>query len=160
MTRHRIAASLSRFQLAEAAALRRARGALGIRDTDLHALRHLLDAEGRDERITARQLAATVGISPAGATFLIDRLERDGYVRRERQAHDRRAVRIVSTVPPGSEVRRVLGGIETQIEQVASRLSGADVEVVATFLDAATTAMTEIDPEAADDARRVPRRAD
>lgn len=159
MTRHRIAAALSRFQLAEAAALRRARGTLGVSDTDLSALRHLLDAEGRDESVTARQLAATVGISPAGATFLIDRLERDGYVRRERHADDRRSVQIVSTVSPGSEVRRALARIELPVEQVVSTLGSAEVQAIASFLDAATEAMTQVDAAGDGEDRSVRHRA-
>src|SRR6201994_2271474 len=46
------------------------------------------------------ELAAALAVNPSTATRMCDRLVRKGLVRRQRQAGDRRAVRIALT-PPG-----------------------------------------------------------
>lgn len=46
---------------------------------------------------TTKQLAAVLGVTPANITGLIERLERDGFVARERDAKDRRVVRLTLT---------------------------------------------------------------
>ncbi|WP_174183592.1 MarR family transcriptional regulator [Nocardia barduliensis] len=64
---------------------------LGITVTDLSAL-NLLSMLGP---LTPGQLADRLGITRGGAiTTVVDRLERAGYVRRSRDAEDRRRVRV------------------------------------------------------------------
>ncbi|MGK8507558.1 MarR family transcriptional regulator [Nocardia asiatica] len=66
-------------------------GRLGITVTDLSAL-NLLSMLGP---LTPGQLADRLGITRGGAiTTVVDRLERAGYVRRSRDAQDRRRVRV------------------------------------------------------------------
>jgi len=67
------------------AALRRDHG---LAVTEFDVLITLYNAE--DERIGMTALAERVMLSPAGMTHLITRLERDGLVRREPDAADRR----------------------------------------------------------------------
>jgi DNA-binding MarR family transcriptional regulator len=45
----------------------------------------------------AREIADAIGLTPAGATDLIDRLEGRGLIRRTRDPEDRRAIRIELT---------------------------------------------------------------
>lgn len=59
----------------------------GINRTDLRHLDLLFDGP-----FSAGQLSERSGLSPAAMTTLIDRLERKGYVRRVRDANDRRRV--------------------------------------------------------------------
>jgi DNA-binding MarR family transcriptional regulator len=59
----------------------------GINRTDLRHLDLLYDGP-----LSAGQLSERSGLSPAAMTTLIDRLERKGYVRRVRDANDRRRV--------------------------------------------------------------------
>lgn len=62
---------------------------LGMHPTDVQCLNLLtLEAEPR----TTGQIAELTGLTSGSATRLVDRLERAGYVRRERDAHDRRKV--------------------------------------------------------------------
>lgn len=62
---------------------------LGMHPTDVQCLNLLtLAAEPR----TTGQIAELTGLTSGSATRLVDRLERGGYVRRERDAHDRRKV--------------------------------------------------------------------
>lgn len=62
---------------------------LGMHPTDLQCL-NLLTLE--PEPMTSGQIAALTGLTSGSATRLVDRLERAGYVRRERDTHDRRRV--------------------------------------------------------------------
>ncbi len=61
---------------------------IGINATDLNCL-NLLSFSGQ---MTAGQLARATGLSTASITGVIDRLEETGFVRRERDAADRRRV--------------------------------------------------------------------
>ncbi|MFV0134396.1 MarR family winged helix-turn-helix transcriptional regulator [Streptomyces sp. HMX87] len=68
---------------------------LGLHPTDLQCL-NLLMLEGRS--VTTGRVAELTGLTTGSATRLVDRLERAGYVVRERDAADRRRV-LVATVP-------------------------------------------------------------
>lgn len=63
----------------------------GVHGTDVEALIRILVAGG-DQPMTAGRLAAELGLSTGAVTTLIDRLEREGHVRRERDTTDRRRV--------------------------------------------------------------------
>jgi DNA-binding MarR family transcriptional regulator len=61
---------------------------IGINATDLNCL-NILSSSGQ---LTAGELARATGLTTASITGVIDRLEAAGYVRRERDASDRRRV--------------------------------------------------------------------
>ena len=64
----------------------------GLHATDLRALIHLLDAARAGTAATPGWLGTQLGLNSASVTALIDRLERAGHVRRERDTEDRRRV--------------------------------------------------------------------
>jgi DNA-binding MarR family transcriptional regulator len=68
---------------------------LQLHPTDLQCL-NLLGLE--DRPVTTGRIAELTGLTTGSATRLVDRLERAGYVTRERDAHDRRRV-LVELVP-------------------------------------------------------------
>jgi DNA-binding MarR family transcriptional regulator len=68
---------------------------LRIHPTDLQCL-NLLSLEA--EPVTTGRIAELTGLTTGSATRLVDRLERAGYVTRERDTADRRRV-LVATVP-------------------------------------------------------------
>ncbi|MCX5050159.1 MULTISPECIES: MarR family winged helix-turn-helix transcriptional regulator [unclassified Streptomyces] len=68
---------------------------LGLHPTDLQCL-NLLTLEGGP--VTTGRVAEMTGLTTGSATRLVDRLEKAGYVVRERDAADRRRV-LVATVP-------------------------------------------------------------
>ncbi|MFJ7343074.1 MarR family winged helix-turn-helix transcriptional regulator [Streptomyces sp. NPDC101110] len=70
-------------------------GRNGLHPTDVRALIHLLDAGREGVRATPGWLGAKLGVNSASTTALIDRLERLGLVRRERDTEDRRRVLLV-----------------------------------------------------------------
>lgn len=61
---------------------------LGLHPTDLKCL----DLAASEEALTAGRLAELVGLTTAAITSVLDRLEKAGFVRRERDVHDRRKV--------------------------------------------------------------------
>ncbi|MQS15424.1 MarR family transcriptional regulator [Streptomyces kaniharaensis] len=67
----------------------------GLHPTDLRALIHLLDADRAGEVVTPGRLGEALRLNSAGTTGLVDRLERLGLIRRERDPRDRRKVRLV-----------------------------------------------------------------
>jgi MarR family transcriptional regulator, organic hydroperoxide resistance regulator len=79
-------------------AVRRARGRFmveGARDQlqlSLSQYHHLDPLERADEPLAVGEVAVQAGVAPPTATRMVDSLERDGYVVRERQAGDRRLV--------------------------------------------------------------------
>ncbi|GGJ60932.1 MarR family winged helix-turn-helix transcriptional regulator [Streptomyces brasiliensis] len=68
---------------------------LGLHPTDLQCLNLLTLEPGP---VTTGRIAELTGLTTGSATRLVDRLERAGYVVRERDATDRRRV-LVATVP-------------------------------------------------------------
>ncbi|MFD5164508.1 MarR family winged helix-turn-helix transcriptional regulator [Streptomyces hawaiiensis] len=70
-------------------------GRNGLHPTDVRALIHLLDAGREGVRATPGWLGARLGVNSASTTALVDRLERLGLVRRERDTQDRRRVLLV-----------------------------------------------------------------
>ena len=68
--------------------------------TALSALTHFLDRPSLD------RLHSVLGLTPSGAVRLVDRLERDGYVRRDAGA-DARSITVTLT-PAGSRIARRL----------------------------------------------------
>ncbi len=56
--------------------------------------------------MTIGELAATLGITPGSVTIACKRLEKDGYVTRDRQARDERVV-LVALTPEANEILEV-----------------------------------------------------
>lgn len=88
-----------------ARAVRRARGTAPQSGNGVLTLSQygLLQPLADRESAGVRQLAIEAGISAPTATRILDVLERRGVVRRDRAAHDRRAVTVTLT-PVGREV--------------------------------------------------------
>ncbi|MFF9340753.1 MULTISPECIES: MarR family winged helix-turn-helix transcriptional regulator [unclassified Streptomyces] len=72
-------------------------GRNGLHSTDVRALIHLLDAGRAGTTATPGWLGAQLGVNSASTTALVDRLERCGLVRRERDTRDRRRVLLAVT---------------------------------------------------------------
>jgi len=72
----------------------------GLTITRLLCLRAI--DEVRNKEVTASMVSREVQLSPATVTGILDRMERDGLVRRERSSKDRRKV-YLSITPAGQE---------------------------------------------------------
>jgi DNA-binding MarR family transcriptional regulator len=103
---------------------------LGLNPTDLRCV-DLLDQYGT---MTAGALAEVAGLSTGAVTFLLDRLERAGFVRRVRDLEDRRRV-LVELVPLARD--QILGlhaGLIEAWRTSAQRFSATELEGIVTFL--------------------------
>lgn len=86
---------------------------VGMNPTDMQCI-HLVQLMGP---LTAGKLAECTGLTTGGITVALDRMEKAGLVRRERNPHDRRSV-LVQLEP------RTLAGIETHYADVAAQTAG------------------------------------
>jgi DNA-binding MarR family transcriptional regulator len=85
---------------------------VGINPTDMQCI-HLLQLMGP---LTAGKLAESTGLTTGGVTVALDRMEKAGLVRRERNPQDRRSV-LVRLEP------KTLAGIETHYAEIGARMN-------------------------------------
>lgn len=113
---------------------------LGLRPTDYAAMGHVM---ATDDRIGPNELSARLGISTGSATELVDRLEKAGHLRRERDAHDRRRVGLQ---PTDVAVGRILGELEplfTALDDLAGEFTEEELDVVVRYLRGAARRLRE-----------------
>ena len=85
-----------------------------------HVLIQLLDAA---EGLTPAQLADRCGATPANVTGLLRSLQREGLIRRERIAGDRRSQRIRLTLPGRRRVEALLPALARRLARIAGALT-------------------------------------
>ncbi|MCF3138827.1 MULTISPECIES: MarR family winged helix-turn-helix transcriptional regulator [Micrococcaceae] len=126
--------ALRDYRTAEADMRRRTRASMGMGETDLMALRYLLEAERAGREVGPKELAVRLGVTSASMTSLVDRLVRSGYVTREPHPTDRRALILRPTPGSEQEVRSTLGDMHSRMMEAAETLSSKDSAVVVEFL--------------------------
>jgi len=105
---------------------------IGINATDLNCL-NILSFSGQ---MTAGELARATGLTTASITGVVDRLEQSGFVRRERDAQDRRRVVIhLDTQKALGTVAPVFGPMMAAWQQIADTYSDADLQLIVGFYD-------------------------
>jgi DNA-binding MarR family transcriptional regulator len=109
---------------------------VGINSTDLECL-DLLQLDGPT---TAGQMSARSGLTSGSTTAMIDRLERAGYVRRRRDADDRRVVVVEVLEHCGSHIAPLYQPIQKDLEKVHARYSNRELAIVVRYLTEATEA--------------------
>jgi DNA-binding MarR family transcriptional regulator len=88
----------------------------------IHALLHL----GHEGGLTMGELARRIGVTEKTVTGIVDRLERETYLQRERDATDRRVVRVCLT-PKGREAHeRIDAEIHRHIKEILGLLDPPD----------------------------------
>lgn len=142
----RVLNALRDYKAAESAMRRRTRDSMSMGETDLLALRYLLEAESRGQQLSPKDLAVRLGITSASMTSLIDRLVRSGHVRREPHPTDRRALVLRPTPGSDEEVRKTLGAMHERMIAAAGALSEDEAETVIGFLEGIRAAVDEIEP--------------
>ncbi|MGW9549630.1 MarR family winged helix-turn-helix transcriptional regulator [Citricoccus zhacaiensis] len=126
---------------AEQRMLARTRTRLRIGDTDLMALRTVVEAQATGTVLRQRELADHLGITTAAVSILIDRLTRAGYVHRIPHPADRRSVAIKLNEATESAVRHTLENMTANKLRSIDSLTEDQQEAVTTFLARLTTAM-------------------
>jgi DNA-binding MarR family transcriptional regulator len=103
-----------------------------LKDVDMDCL----DLIARHGPLTPSGLARRAGLHPATMTGILDRLQRGGWIARERDpdAADRRAVTV--RVLPGrtAELFRLYRGMNSSLDELCNEYSDADLEMIAEFV--------------------------
>jgi DNA-binding MarR family transcriptional regulator len=117
-------------------------GRHGLHPTDLRALICLLDADRAGETVTPGLLGSRLRLNSAGTTALVDRLERLGLVRRERDGRDRRRVLLTVDARAVELGRAFFGPLIGDLVGAAAELDEAGLAAVRRYLTAALAAAT------------------
>src|SRR5262245_7269385 len=104
-------------------------GRLELNDVDLDCL----DLISRLGPLSPSALARRAGLHPATITGILDRLERGGWVARDRDQADRRAVTVRALRSRGAVVLRLCSGLNAAMDQVCDGHTGTELELLADF---------------------------
>ncbi len=101
-----------------------------------------LDLINRHGPLSPSALARRAGLHPATMTGVIDRLQRGGWVTRERDpdAADRRAVAVRALRDRNGEVFRLYSGMNASMDEVCDGYTDAELDLIAGFLRRTTAA--------------------
>lgn len=105
-------------------------GRVRIRDVDLDCL----DVIDRSGPLSPRELQRQTGVHPATLTGILDRLERGGFVTRERDPSDRRAVVIQGQRARVAEMFRLYAGMNAAMDEILSGYDERELAAIAGFL--------------------------
>ena len=103
--------------------------AIGISGSDLDCL-DFVNLEGR---VTAGRLAEVTGLTTGAITGVVDRLEKAGLVRRERDETDRRKVFIVVVPENAARIGRFYVPMQKAMHKLWSTYSDAELQLLLRF---------------------------
>jgi DNA-binding MarR family transcriptional regulator len=109
---------------------------IDLNDTDLDCL-ELINRHGP---LKPSALARGAGLHPATITGILDRLERGGWVARERDPSDRRAVVVRPLRDRNAELFRLYAGMNTAMDQLCAGYGDDELRLLADFLHRTTDA--------------------
>ena len=101
----------------------------GISASDMDCM-DFLNLEGR---MTAGRLAELTGLTTGAITGVIDRLEKAGYVRRERDESDRRKVFIAVVPETTLKIGRLYVPMQQSMQKVMNRYSEEELRLLLRF---------------------------
>ncbi|WP_438351932.1 MarR family winged helix-turn-helix transcriptional regulator [Paenibacillus sp. FA6] len=93
--------------------------------------------------ITAGELSKLTGLATGSVTSLIDRLEKNGFVRRQNDPNDRRKVIIVPLYEHKEEVSNAYHSLHAAMITLASSYTEVELELITQFLGKASTVLEE-----------------
>jgi len=108
-------------------------GRLELKAADLECL----DLIGRHGPVSPSALARLAGLHPATLTGVLDRLERDGWISRDRDPADRRGSLVRMQRGRAAEILRLYlvdSGMNSALDDICADYSDAELEVLAGFL--------------------------
>ena len=109
-----------------------------LKDVDLNCL----DLLARHGPLSPTALARRAGLHPATMTGILDRLERGGWVVRDRDpdAPDRRGVTVRPLRERGADLYRLYSGMNTSLDEICAGYTDDELELLAGFLHRTTDA--------------------
>jgi DNA-binding MarR family transcriptional regulator len=119
-----------------------------LKDVDLNCL----DLIARHGPISPTALARRAGLHPATVTGILDRLQRGGWVVRDRDpgAADRRSVAVRPLRERGADLYRLYSGMNTSLDEICVGYTDTELELLAGFLrrttDAGQSAAADLAP--------------
>jgi DNA-binding MarR family transcriptional regulator len=103
---------------------------VGLKDIDLDCL-DILDTSGP---LSPSALARRAGLHPATMTGILDRLERGGWIVRERDPSDRRAVLVRVLSDRYADLLRLYSRMSRSMNKLLAGYSDSELETIADFL--------------------------
>lgn len=103
---------------------------LSLKDVDLDCL----DLISRHGPISPSALARRAGLHPATTTGVLDRLERGGWIARDRDPADRRAVLVRALRDRSAELFQLFAGMNTSMDTICKDYSEDELQFLADFL--------------------------
>jgi DNA-binding MarR family transcriptional regulator len=120
---------------------------LELKDVDLDCL-DILDAHGP---LSPTALARRAGLHPATMTGILDRLEKGGWVVRERDPADRRAVLVQAVRDRYAQLLRLYSGLSRSMNKLLAGYTDTELELIADFMrraaDAGRKATEDLAPD-------------
>jgi DNA-binding MarR family transcriptional regulator len=107
-----------------------------LRDLDFDCL----DVISRHGPISPTALAGRVGVHLATMTGVLDRLEKGGWISRDRASDDRRAVVLASPPDRQREIFAQFGGMNSRMGQILAGYTDDQVDTIIDFLHRAADA--------------------
>jgi DNA-binding MarR family transcriptional regulator len=115
---------------------RRISGRLELKDGDLD----ILELVTRLGPLGPSALARHAGLHPATMTGVLDRLEKGGWLTRERAPQDRRSVTLHLRRERIGEVFALYSGMNQALDEICATYTDEELRVIADFLTRTTTA--------------------
>ncbi|MDO5678133.1 MAG: MarR family transcriptional regulator [Propionibacteriaceae bacterium] len=134
-TEQRLALQLHRWVAASGQLAHRYAVETELTPTDFKAILHLWEEGLEGRAVTASQLAAHLGVTPAAVTYLVERLMKRGYVQRTPNPADRRQV-LLSLSVDGGQLGH--GFLRPQASWLNAALSAHSDEAIAHTIDVLT----------------------
>jgi DNA-binding MarR family transcriptional regulator len=103
---------------------------LELKDVDLDCF-DIIDAYGP---LSPSALARRAGLHPATMTGILDRLERGGWIARERDPSDRRAVVVRAERERYADLMRLYAGMNRSVNKLVASYSDSELELIGDFL--------------------------
>jgi DNA-binding MarR family transcriptional regulator len=104
---------------------------LGLGVSDMQFMTYLM----QDGPLSPGRLSELSGLKSGSVTGVIDRLERAGYVHRERDESDRRKVRVVLNTEKLQSAGSPYAGQAAHLRGVLGAFQGEELETIARFLE-------------------------
>ncbi len=113
----------------------------GLHPTDMAALIAVMEAEGAGQPLTPGALATRLRLSSAATTAVVDRLERAGHLRRDRDVADRRRIHLHFAPASMALAREFFGPLGRRANDLMAEFDDGELDTVLRFVDGMTRAM-------------------